>query len=223
MSDDEGTPPAADSADSTQAGDGTGAPDTPWPLTANGGRDPFDLLGNEIAALLRSTHEISDATRRDAEAEAEARLAEAERRASELVAEAEARRADIDRDADRRLAEIDREVASRAAAVTGREEAALAVFELATALVQRLDQRISRVAAESRAATADLTPLKAALERGRLLSTSTEPAAAAPADEPTTAADAEVVIDLRDAEPTEELVTRRKGKHKRRRKADQTS
>jgi hypothetical protein len=206
MSDDDPTPAgAAPAAD-------------PWPSARSGEADTFDLLGSEIAALLRSTHEISDRTRLEAEADAAARLADADLQAAQRLAEAEARLADVHRQAEQRLAETDRQVEERLAAIIGREEAALAVFELATELVKRLEQRLTRVAAECRAANSDLAPLKAALKRGQASAAAT-PTPATPESTPDAAAepapDDGTTIDLRD--PTEPL-PKRKGKHKRRRK-----
>jgi len=223
MRDDDPTPAGAAAA--------LARPDDQWPSAPADETDTFDLLGSEIAALLRSTHEISDRTRLEAEAEAAARLAQADLDAAQRLAEAEARLADVHRQAEQRLAETDRQVEERLAAIVGREESAVAVFELATELVKRLEQRLTRIAAEGRAATADLAPLKAALKRGDADGVSTTK----PVAEPTAHDPGEVLIDLREddapaARPTTSVqievdvevdtdpLPKRKGKHKRRRK-----
>src|SRR3954468_22782390 len=76
---DEGTAPG-ERSDRTPKGNGNGNAMS---------SDTFDVLGTEIAALLRSTHEISARTRRDADEEAKTRLADATVQANARLAEAD--------------------------------------------------------------------------------------------------------------------------------------
>lgn len=172
------------------------------------GNDTFDVLGTEIAALLRSTHEFSARTRSEADAEARDRLAEAEQQAQALLATASERLAEADRLIDARMAAAD----ERAADTDRRHASATALLRNATSRVVQLEQQTERWAAESQAAAAELAALRRALPHRDMIN--------AP-------------IDLRDGQPTaptrstdqaesrpEEPTTKRKGKHKRRRQGD---
>jgi len=157
--------------------------------------DTFDLLGTEIASLLRNTNELTQRTRRDAARDAEARLAAADE-------QARARLAEVDREVQARMGELEQIVTS----IARREDAAAAVFDLAAELVERLEQRASRIAAESQGATDEIAPLRAALQRG-------------------SGDDGGEVIDLRDDagsvdEPDTDRPRKGKAKHKRRRQRE---
>jgi hypothetical protein len=195
-------------------------PSDPWPTGRSTVPDAFDLLGNEIASLLRSTNEITERTRREAAEDAKARLAAADEQARALVAaadeQARARLAEADHEVQARRGELD----DRLAATVRREEAAAAVFDLAAELVDRLERRVQRLAAESQGATDEIGPLRAALRRGtgdESTPESTPEATPEPAVAPG-AGNTPEVIDLRDeSAPADEQLPKRKGKNKRRR------
>jgi len=183
------------------------------------GNDTFDVLGTEIAALLRSTHEFSARTRNEADVEARTRLADADQQAQSRLAEAEQQAQALLATASERLAEADRLIDARMAAADERtteterrHAAATALLAEAAARVEQLEQQAGRWATESQAAVAELAALRQALP---------------PRDE------AGAPIDLRDghtnglAQTTDqpesqtiEPATKRKSKHKRRRQGD---
>ncbi len=183
------------------------------------GNDTFDVLGTEIAALLRSTHEFSARTRSEADAEARARLADADQRAQTRLAEAEQQAQALLATASEHLAEADRLIDARLAAADDRaadtdrrHAAATTLLRDATSRVVHLEEQAERWVAESQAAVAELAAMRQALPR--------HDETDAPIDlrdgQPTTSTRSTDQAEGQPAEPT----TKRKGKHKRRRQAD---
>jgi hypothetical protein len=170
--------------------------DRPAAATSNRpgeGNDTFDVLGTQIAALLRSTHEFSVRTRSEAETQARARLAEAEQQAQASLATAA-----------ERLAEADR-----------RYTAATTLLAEATERAERLEQQARRWAAESQAAVDELAALRQPPRPGEAdtlidlrdgESTTSVPAADRDTDQV--------------APATIKRMRKGKGKHKRRRQTD---
>ncbi|MGZ4707966.1 MAG: hypothetical protein ACXWBN_04400 [Acidimicrobiales bacterium] len=123
-------PKAEDSVEAVWGDDEAGAtehPDESEPVVDDAGAgaeasaeastrptDEFDVLGAEVAEVLRHTSEVADRVRSEAEEQARATLAEAEQQAHATVAEAERQasdqRAEAEREIDQQRAEVSRQL-----------------------------------------------------------------------------------------------------------------
>ncbi len=151
--------------------------------------DEFDVLGAEVADVLRHTREVADRVRADAEEQARTITVEAEQHAEATIAEAEQQardhRAEAERESEEQRAEVARQLDEAASvleaaaardlklrsesekhlaeAVAARDEGR-AMLEHATERLNRADTVAQELAAQIEAARVEVAPLAAELQ-----------------------------------------------------------